>query len=347
MSATACQVNPVELFNKAEKLMAGSQEDQAFDLYSQLRGTDQIGSLAYYRMGEILNRRQEPRNSLNCHRKAFEVNSRLMSTITKPDHPFHNYEYAVAEQTEVGACPLCGKEGQEHSCYNVAMYQHFTAGFDPVRLWMYCDSCNHIYAANRPADLGSILSTSAHQSCLAPNTQRFHALSAIVAGLRSAAKGNRFLEVGVGAGEMIAIAKEMLFDVTGIDIRPSYADAVSRMLDIDVHAVDFMDYQPNETYDVICMGDVIEHTIDPVAALNKAVSLLDEGGLLWVSTPNFESAFAMVMKDKDAMWRVCEHLNYFSFKSLKSVLENLGMDVINYGVSGQYNGCMEVTSVKR
>ncbi|MCE5314239.1 MAG: class I SAM-dependent methyltransferase [Armatimonadota bacterium] len=347
MGAAASLANSVDILNRAEKLLSQSQEDQAFELYTQLQGETQIGSLAYYRMGEILNRRQDPANSFKNHRKAFEVNPHLTRCIRQADHPSYDYEYRVAEQTRVTSCPLCGGKGRQHSCYNIVTYEHFTVGFDPIRLWMHCDSCNHIFAASRPADLGAILRKSAHDSCLAPNIPRFPLLTDIVSGLKRAAFGDRFLEVGVGAGEMIAVAKEMLFDVTGIDIRPSYAEAVSNMLNVPVHAVDFIDFAPNQAYDVICMGDVIEHTIDPVAALSKAVSLLDSGGVLWISTPNFESAFSMVTKDKDPMWMVCEHLNYFCFRSLKGILERLGMDVVDYALSKQYNGCMEVTSVKR
>lgn len=306
-----------------------------------------MSSLAYYRMGEITNRKGDAIKSLEYHRRAFEINPSLLLNITQDDHPFHNYKYGFSKQIDVTECPLCGNTGREHSCYNVSTYAHFTAGFDPIRLWMYCDNCHHIFAANRPADLGSILRESAHDSCLVPKVPLFPYIAAIIGGLQKHACGNRFLEVGVGAGEMIAVAKEMQFDVTGIDIRPMYADAVSKMLDIPVHAVDFADFEPDETYDVICMGDVIEHTVDPIAILSKAVSLLNKGGVLWISTPNYESAYSMVIKHNDPMWMVCEHLNYFCFRSLKRILEQNGMHVVNYGVSGHYNGCMEVTSVKQ
>lgn len=339
--------NSIEVFNQAEQLLSKSCDDQAFEIYWKLRKSDQVGSLAYYRMGQIANRRGDAVNSLRYHRRAFEMNPGLMQNITPADHQFHNYKYSFSKQTDITTCPLCGNTGREHSCYNVATYAHFTAGFDPIRLWMYCENCHHIFAANRPEDLGSILRESAHDSYLVPQANLFPYLATIISDLKKNASGNRFLEVGVGAGEMIAVAKEMQFDVTGIDIRPMYADAVSRMLDIPVHAVDFADFESDEKFDVICMGDVIEHTIDPIAILDKAVSLLNKGGVLWISTPNYESAYSMVMKHNDPMWMVCEHLNYFCFRSLKRILEQLGMEVVDYAVSGHYNGCMEVTSAKK
>jgi 2-polyprenyl-3-methyl-5-hydroxy-6-metoxy-1,4-benzoquinol methylase len=161
------------------------------------------------------------------------------------------------------------------------------------------------------------------------------------------AKGPRLLEVGVGAGEFSAVAKEFLFDVTGLDIRPKYAETVSKMLDIPVFTEDFQKFDSEEKFDVLVMGDVIEHMQDPVGALRKAHSLLSDQGVLWISTPNFESAFAMVKKDADPMWRIVEHLNYFSFRSLSKWLNIIGFDVVNYNVSAHYNGSMEVTAIKR
>ena len=77
--------------------------------------------------------------------------------------------------------------------------------------------------------------------------------------------------------------------------------------------------------------------------LEKGHSMLNKEGVIWISTPNFESAFSYIMKDKDPMWRVCEHLNYFSYASLKNTLEKIGFAIVDY--SQHYNGCMEVTAI--
>ena len=86
----------------------------------------------------------------------------------------------------------------------------FTQGFDPIRLWMYCDSCHHIFAANYPTDLGSVLRGTFHGSHMCPDPAVFPALGDILRNIKHVAPGNRLLEIGVGAGEMAAVAKEFL-----------------------------------------------------------------------------------------------------------------------------------------
>lgn len=340
-------IDPVSVFNQAEQLLQSYRDEEAFWLYSDLRQYPRISPLAYYRMGEIHNRQGNIDESQVCHRTAFEVDSCLARDITENDHPCYDYRYGYVEQTLVTHCPMCGEQGRKHSCYNAITNPHFTPGFDPIRVWMHCESCHHIFASNYPTDLGSVLRGTSHGSHLTPNPTLFPAVGRILRNVKQKAPGNRLLDIGVGAGEMAAVAKEFLYDVTGIDIRPAYAEAASKMLDIPIHAVDFLDFESAHSFDVICMGDVLEHTTEPVRMLMKTVSLLSPGGVLWISTPNFESAFSRVMKHSDPLWLACEHLNYFCYRSLKAMLESMGMTVADYAVSRHCQGTMELTSVKR
>lgn len=347
MAANPKPVDPVSVFNKAEQLLQYHRDEEAFGLYFELRQSGRMAPLAYYRMGQILNRKQQVDEALDCHRSAFESDSLLARGIVENDHPCYDYKYGFVEQTYVSQCPICGEEGTKHSCYNAVTNPQFTRGFDPIRLWMYCDSCHHIFAANYPTDLGDVLRSTSHVSHLCPDPSIFPALGAILRSIKQVAPGNRLLEIGVGAGEMAAVAKEFLFDVTGIDIRPAYAEAASKMLDIPIHAADFRDFESGQSFDVICLGDVIEHTTEPVRMLLKIVSMLSPNGVLWLSTPNFESAFSRVMQQNDPLWQACEHLNYFCYRSLQSILQSMGMTVIDYAVSAHCAGAMEMTSVKR
>lgn len=347
MAANPKPVDPVSMFNRAEQLLQYGHDKEAFDLYFELRDAGRMAPLAYYRMGQILNRRQQVDESLDCHRTAFELDNLLARSITENDHPCYDYRYGFVEQTCVSNCPICGEEGRRHSCYNAITNPQFTRGFDPIRLWMYCDSCHHIFAANYPTDLAAVLRSTVHDSHLCPNPAIFPALGSILRNIKQLAPGNRFLEIGVGAGEMAAVAKEFLFDVTGIDIRPAYAEAVSKMLDVPIYATDFRDFESDRPFDVICLGDVIEHTTEPVRMLLKIVGLLSPNGVLWLSTPNFESASSRVLKYNDPLWLACEHLNYFCYRSLRSILQSMGMTVVDYAVSAHCAGAMEITAVKR
>lgn len=346
MAYNARAIDTVSIFNKAEELLDQGRDQDAFALYGDLRGANHLAPLAFYRMGEILNRQQRPQESLEHHRMAFELDPHLARGVNDTDHPCYDFVYSFVEQTNITRCPMCGEEGQQHSCYNAVTKPDFTPGFDPIRMWMHCDCCHHIFAANYPTDLGKVLRSHHHLSHLSPRHEVFPALGRVLCNIRKRAPGNRLLEIGVGAGEMAAVAKEFLFDVTGVDIRPAYAEAVSKMLDMPIHAGDFLDFETNDTFDVICMGDVLEHTTEPVRMLTRAISLLNPNGVLWISTPNFESAYSRLTRDDSPLWRSCEHLNYFCYRSLKAMIETMGASVVDYAISRHCLGTMEITAVK-
>lgn len=335
------------LFKEAESCL-NRDDEKALSIYKRVVAEKSpYAALACFRIGEICNRLMDPIASFESHQLAYKLNPHFSKVLVKEDHPSYHYVYSEPEEITVDHCPLCGMKGSPYACYNATTSLDFIHGFHPIRLWMCCDECHHLFAGHYPVQLGELLRNTAFEFNLNPKTYLFSKLSPTLMYISQIAPGSRLLEVGVGAGEFSAVAKEFLFDVTGLDIRPKYAEAISKMLQIPVYTEDFQTFQTEQKFDVLVMGDVIEHMQDPVGAIRKAHSLLSDQGVLWISTPNFESAFSMVMKDKDPMWRIVEHLNYFSFRSLQKWLNAVGFEIVNYQVSGHYNGSMEVTAIKR
>ncbi len=334
------------LFNLANKFLAESNDTEAKMIYEKLLLEEHLPPVGYFRLGEIENRSGRIKQSYIYHKKAFELDNALATKLVAQNHPHYNYVYTEINEYKITKCPLCSGSSKLHSCYNMITNIDQIFGFNPIRKWRICDKCNHIFAENFPKNLDKVLSGSAPSYYIQPNTRLFPIISGIVSNIRTFSKGNKFLEIGVGAGEMLAVAKEMQFDVSGLDIRPVYASKVAERLKVPVHGIDIMNFESNELYDVIVLGDIIEHVSNPIEVLNKCYNLLSTDGVLWISTPNFESAFSYTMKDMDPMWRVCEHLNYFSYDSLKKVLNNLGFEIKDYKVSEHYNGSMEVIAKK-
>ena len=67
------------------------------------------------------------------------------------------------------------------------------------------------------------------------------------------------------------------------------------------------DTYPPDTFDVVSMGDVIEHVPDPLATLRTVARILKPGGHVLISTPNVDSAAARFLQVKPE-----EHIYYFS-----------------------------------
>lgn len=329
------------------ELLLRKDDGKALDLFARFIDDPEIGAFSCFRMGEIYNRLSKPIDAYNYHTQAFIKNTQFTQILVKDSHPSYSYRYNPIEESYIEACPLCKNRGVPYSVYNATTSIDFIHGFNPVRLWMCCDDCQHLFAYSFPIDLSSQLENTSFQFNLDPKSHLLPICGKIMMQIARYASGEKLLEVGVGAGEMSAVAKEFLFDITGLDIRPAYADAVSKLLCIPVHTVDFQYYDTDERYDVILMGDVIEHMLDPVSAVRKARKLLNDNGILWISTPNYESSFSLLKKDADPMWRIVEHLNYFSFRSLRKLLAREGFEILEYNISAHYNGSMELITIKK
>ncbi len=339
-------VNPSQVLTQAEAFLQKGQDSEAKILYEQLLQLPDFAPVGYFRLGEILNRYHAVEESHKAHRKSFEIYPELLKKIVPKDFKHYSYVYSAPDNISTPDCPLCSTKGTPHSCYNTATYLDFTPGFDPVRLWLHCKPCHHIFASSRPRKIGEILEATPMGTITNPDPSPLVSLGKTLKAIKALAPGPRLLEVGAGAGELTAVAQELGFEVSALEIRPDLAQLISGLFEVEVHSLDFLDFESQAQFDIICMGDVLEHFLDPVAAIEKANKLLSAEGILWISTPNFESAYCRILKDRDPMWKVCEHLNFFSRRSLGQVLTQFGFEILDYSLSTNYRGSMELTSRK-
>jgi len=332
------------IFKQAETLRIAGNDQQAAKLFAQLVEIPGIpGGLSSFRLGEIFNRNGHANQALEWHTRAFRSAPNLASRITKAEHLHNGYIYETVNDHRVTDCPICGAPGELWSANNCVTNNDFIPGFNPIREWMMCHSCSHVFAANYPEDIHEVLTNSAPDQWAEPNPGFFRQIAQTVGQITERARGKDLLEVGCGAGEFAGVAAEFGFAVRGLEIRPAYAEAVTRTFGIPVDVEDFLQVADAKKYDVVAMGDVLEHfTVPPADVVAKAASLLNKGGLLYISTPNFMSVFSQVLRDSDPMRRVCEHINYFSRISLEKVLSSGGFTVERYDMSPRYNGSMEV-----
>jgi SAM-dependent methyltransferase len=84
-------------------------------------------------------------------------------------------------------------------------------------------------------------------------------------------------------------------------------------------------------YDAIMLSGLLEHVPNPIAMLELAWGLLDEGGLLCVGVPNDFSPLQIAARGAlglDDWWLAADRLNYFDFDSLCALLERLNLKVL-------------------
>ena len=138
----------------------------------------------------------------------------------------------------------------------------------------------------------------------------------------------------------------MGYDIECVEIEEHVARRVSNLLEKEIICCDFLDLPENNKYDIITMGDVIEHVDNSKEALKKAYNLLNDNGILWISTPNYESSFNRLHKTTTAMWNEPWHITYFSKIGLEKLLRELNFEILDYKISFHYNGSMEIIAKK-
>jgi 2-polyprenyl-3-methyl-5-hydroxy-6-metoxy-1,4-benzoquinol methylase len=104
-------------------------------------------------------------------------------------------------------------------------------------------------------------------------------------------KTKSYLEIGAGHGLYLSKALEILDNKTTftvVDISKTSIELAKRFTDDDrvtFNLKDIFDFNDNEKYDFITLGEVLEHVEDPLKLLLKLNDLLTEDGVLYLTTP--------------------------------------------------------------
>ena len=147
-------------------------------------------------------------------------------------------------------------------------------------------------------------------------------------------KGVSFLDIGCGDGRLIFQMRKLGWEVSGIEYSDVYVNKCADYnLDVQMGGVR-EDLFPVESFDVIYLGDVIEHLTSPLDTVNILKKFLKPEGILILRTPNSIRGYSIISllfaKFTKCQWFASEapaHLNDFSMKSLYYLVEKSGFNV--------------------
>jgi SAM-dependent methyltransferase len=139
----------------------------------------------------------------------------------------------------------------------------------------------------------------------------------------------RVLDIGSGPGFFLELGKSQSWIETGLEPgRAAYA--FSKELGLNIHNCFFnsKNYSDFGEFDVVHMNNVLEHIPDPMAMLNMCYKIIDDGGLICITSPNdynpFQLAIANYTGKKQWWFAPEEHVNYFNKNTLTKLLEKAG-----------------------
>ena len=141
----------------------------------------------------------------------------------------------------------------------------------------------------------------------------------------------KLLDIGCGNGQFLYRAKDLGFDVSGVDF-DKYAVSQANKLNLNVQLGSLEVIDTSSRFDCITASHVIEHVRDTNIFLDIIFDRLEEGGYFYLSTPNFASVGRTVFGRK---WRGIDfprHLQFFTHASLYYLLKQRGfsrIEVVN------------------
>lgn len=237
-------------------------------------------------------------------------------------------------------CPLCTSP----ESVTFPIYYEFRGDRFEAR---ECSACGFVYLSPRPteaqlaqlysdeyflhdgADCGAHSATD-YETAAQQGSVKF---PEILGWIKRYRPSGRFFEVGCGMGYFLEYARRHGYEVSGIEYAALGTKVCREKFGLDVAQSSFERFAGTPgTYDVVFMGDVLEHLVDPMAMMRKAVGLLKPGGVVAVEVPSMFNSLTgrlavagyRILRTRKRMPMPPYHVNEFLPATLKAVLRGAG-----------------------
>jgi 2-polyprenyl-3-methyl-5-hydroxy-6-metoxy-1,4-benzoquinol methylase len=228
-------------------------------------------------------------------------------------------------------CPLCKGAAREVI---------FTKkGYDLVR----CGSCNLAYIGKPPSpeELQKLYSFEAGYQTgfadAASSEVKFHTKVARLSYklLSQHRNAGKLLDVGCSAGFFLKEAHAHGWETHGLEYSPDTAAVAAKQPGLHIQSGTLEDANYDaQSFDVVTLWDVIEHVPDPLQTMRSVHHILNDDGLIALSTPNIDGLFPQLS------YRVAQRLDYwphpepphhllqFSGQTLGLLLARAGFEIV-------------------
>ena len=151
------------------------------------------------------------------------------------------------------------------------------------------------------------------------------------------APGAAVLDVGANFGHFLKTI-DGRYSASGLEISSFAASWGNKNFGVSIKVGSVYDIAAadNNAYDAVTCWDVIEHLVDPRAALEKMRLALTDNGLIFISTPDSGSFIARLFGSRWHYLDLIEHTAIFSRYNLKKLLGDSGFEIIGECSFGHY-----------
>jgi 2-polyprenyl-3-methyl-5-hydroxy-6-metoxy-1,4-benzoquinol methylase len=197
-----------------------------------------------------------------------------------------------------------------------------------------CKSCNFVFCDRIPTQSELIAHYNTyprHETISEITIKRYKELANKFESFRI---NNKWLDVGCGNGHMLSEAKKLNWEVYGTEFTDRAVEICSsKGISMNQGALNTSNYKKGQ-FDIITFIEVIEHINSPNKELSDFHYLLRKGGLLYITTPNFNSISRNLLKENWSIIEYPEHLCYYTAKTLHDALVRNGFEKLELKTTG-------------
>lgn len=135
------------------------------------------------------------------------------------------------------------------------------------------------------------------------------------------------MDVGCGTGWISNVWAQNGFEVTGLEPSTARRDHAREKYGLNVVSGYIEDTEFDKCFDIAVLRHVIEHFQDPGEVLKKIHETLKLDGIVMVVVPNID-CIGRYLFGVNWEWVLPWHCNFFNKRSLESLLENSGFEII-------------------
>ena len=222
-------------------------------------------------------------------------------------------------ETSLRPCTVCGSK------QSTFLFERQSDGRGLGAISIYrCHACKAIYLGQYDTEYVDDLYEYYRQYQDKPRDALFSALTAksyrkVLELFARHTSGKSILDVGCGKGDFVDAGLRAGWDIHGIELAQPAVE-IAQGFGLPVTRLDFFSNALSPaSHDIVTMFEVLEHLPDPISFLRRAADVVKPGGLVYLTTPNFDCFDRRIL---GMAWPVIhrEHLTYFTPKILLSAI---------------------------
>jgi len=151
---------------------------------------------------------------------------------------------------------------------------------------------------------------------------------------------SRVLDIGTASGTLARMCQDHPLQLFGVEPNPDWARLASPLYEkIFVGFIQDAESEFLTGYDVVVLGDVLEHLPMPGVILQTLVNLQPSGSMFLISVPNIANIWVRLnlllgnfnYADRGILDRT--HLRFFTRNTLSAMLKNTGLEILSINVT--------------